>query len=473
MRNLAQNIIRLTPSQPPPMYTNDVKELAFAMLNKSSKIRPSITSILSRPVVKRKISDFLNETKMQGEFSHTILHGVNILSDAAVPVISAPPILLEVPRVAITKAPEPAIRQAIRRPSAEALAEYDKVKLEAAKKLAFEAEQARLFEEQREYLANMQRKRQEALRNMNNAKSKEEVERLAADARKALQPSPAPASYQKRIPVVETPRGVVIPPRNSPKISPSPAPESDSVESRPKLVIKPPVPYRNQLSPSPQQLVKASPASKSPAMKRSPQPPPGIQPNLCVDGRKAAASPVTPAEQSPKNKWIEKLDGQLGELKEQMARLKRDAPNRPPVGRVSPKQLTPPPVVNDDSVKKVIAGQIADKNWLISLEDQMNQLKKQVQRNVDESPKLSPPVPAKPDIQQQAKQFKAAFPSPLMSNKVAAPKKVEASQAEVARAAVVRAAPSPSAAVKVPVKLNGPPPRQVPSAPTKSPQKGE
>lgn len=79
MKQLCYNIISGTPAPPPPSFSKDMKELLTAILAKDPKKRPSINHILSRSLIKNRIQNFLNETKIQREFSHTILHGVNVL----------------------------------------------------------------------------------------------------------------------------------------------------------------------------------------------------------------------------------------------------------------------------------------------------------------------------------------------------------------------------------------------------------
>jgi hypothetical protein len=83
MRQLCSNIISANPAPPPPAYSSQMKELLRDILAKDPRKRPSVNNILSRPLIKDRIQNFLNETKLQREFSHTILHGVNVLSAPA------------------------------------------------------------------------------------------------------------------------------------------------------------------------------------------------------------------------------------------------------------------------------------------------------------------------------------------------------------------------------------------------------
>jgi hypothetical protein len=91
MKQLCYNIINATPSPPPSSFSTAMKELLRDILAKDARKRPSINHILSKNLIKDRISNYLNETKIQKEFSHTILHGVNVLSANAAPVsVSSP-----------------------------------------------------------------------------------------------------------------------------------------------------------------------------------------------------------------------------------------------------------------------------------------------------------------------------------------------------------------------------------------------
>ena len=64
-------------------YSESLKELVKDMLQRNSTLRPGINAILSRPVVKVRISCFLDASVKCKEFSHTVIHGMNILSAPA------------------------------------------------------------------------------------------------------------------------------------------------------------------------------------------------------------------------------------------------------------------------------------------------------------------------------------------------------------------------------------------------------
>lgn len=70
-------------------YSPCLKELVKDMLLRNSTLRPGINAILSRPVVKNRISSFLDASVKCREFSHTVIHGMNILAGPAVVPISA------------------------------------------------------------------------------------------------------------------------------------------------------------------------------------------------------------------------------------------------------------------------------------------------------------------------------------------------------------------------------------------------
>ena len=61
-------------------FSQPLQELVRDMLLRNSTLRPGINAILSRPVVKACISTFLDASVKCKEFSHTVIHGMNILS---------------------------------------------------------------------------------------------------------------------------------------------------------------------------------------------------------------------------------------------------------------------------------------------------------------------------------------------------------------------------------------------------------
>jgi Protein kinase domain len=61
-------------------FSQPLQDLVRDMLLRNSTLRPGINAILSRPVVKACISTFLDASVKCKEFSHTVIHGMNILS---------------------------------------------------------------------------------------------------------------------------------------------------------------------------------------------------------------------------------------------------------------------------------------------------------------------------------------------------------------------------------------------------------
>eukprot|EP01041_Mallomonas_annulata_P007440 gene7440-15218_t len=81
MKQLIQNILTSNPAPVPSVFSRDLRELAKDMLAKNPRDRPSVNAILSRSVIRERITSFLNETLMHREFSHTILHGQDVLNE--------------------------------------------------------------------------------------------------------------------------------------------------------------------------------------------------------------------------------------------------------------------------------------------------------------------------------------------------------------------------------------------------------
>ena len=61
-------------------FSQPLQDLVRDMLLRNSTLRPGINAILGRPVVKACISTFLDASVKCKEFSHTVIHGMNILS---------------------------------------------------------------------------------------------------------------------------------------------------------------------------------------------------------------------------------------------------------------------------------------------------------------------------------------------------------------------------------------------------------
>jgi hypothetical protein len=91
MKQLCQNIINAAPTPPSSAYSKEMRDLVRDILAKDPRKRPSVNNILARPIIKARIANFLNETKLQREFCHTILHGVDVMRSVptAVEAVSA------------------------------------------------------------------------------------------------------------------------------------------------------------------------------------------------------------------------------------------------------------------------------------------------------------------------------------------------------------------------------------------------
>ena len=79
MRQLVHNIVHTTPSIVNPNYSAEIKDACMRMLRKNHKDRPSINSCLALPLLKSRLSGYLDNYKIHHEFLHTILHGQHIL----------------------------------------------------------------------------------------------------------------------------------------------------------------------------------------------------------------------------------------------------------------------------------------------------------------------------------------------------------------------------------------------------------
>ena len=65
----------------PSHYSRDLKTLVSQMLTVKANKRPSIHQILKMKVIQVRTQNFLNETQYNSEFSHTILHKIDILKN--------------------------------------------------------------------------------------------------------------------------------------------------------------------------------------------------------------------------------------------------------------------------------------------------------------------------------------------------------------------------------------------------------
>jgi hypothetical protein len=63
----------------PSTYSQNMRHLVSYLLQVEQSKRPTIHQVLAVPFVKEKISKFLPKNDLETEFSHTILHGQNVL----------------------------------------------------------------------------------------------------------------------------------------------------------------------------------------------------------------------------------------------------------------------------------------------------------------------------------------------------------------------------------------------------------
>lgn len=74
------------------MYSSELSSLVTALLVREPANRPSIHQILRFPIVRRRIEDHLSRSLCLEEFSHTILHGFNLLArKPTAPLVSPQP----------------------------------------------------------------------------------------------------------------------------------------------------------------------------------------------------------------------------------------------------------------------------------------------------------------------------------------------------------------------------------------------
>ncbi|KAA6386780.1 MAG: putative NEK/NEK1 protein kinase [Streblomastix strix] len=66
--------------------SSELRSLVDSMLKRGPKERPSINQILRLPIVQKRINAFLSQTLVSEEFSHTIMHGLNIRKDGYAPI---------------------------------------------------------------------------------------------------------------------------------------------------------------------------------------------------------------------------------------------------------------------------------------------------------------------------------------------------------------------------------------------------
>ncbi|KAK2170377.1 hypothetical protein LSH36_3g21004 [Paralvinella palmiformis] len=78
MKNLVLKIIRGSYPPPPPRFSYELRGLIAQMFKRSPRDRPSVNTILKKSLLQTRIRKFLSEKEIQGEFCHTVMHGVKI-----------------------------------------------------------------------------------------------------------------------------------------------------------------------------------------------------------------------------------------------------------------------------------------------------------------------------------------------------------------------------------------------------------
>jgi NIMA (never in mitosis gene a)-related kinase len=81
-------------------FSASLRDIVNEMLLKNSNLRPGINAILSRPVIKARISCFLDATKRCREFSHTVIHGMKILEQKVTPTLTI--LFMRIPMLTFT-----------------------------------------------------------------------------------------------------------------------------------------------------------------------------------------------------------------------------------------------------------------------------------------------------------------------------------------------------------------------------------
>jgi len=77
----------------PTRYSEELRQLVDDLLVLNPANRPSIYQILAKPIIKNRITRFLDEKHFEEEFSHTILHNQNVMAAGRVGAVVKPPML--------------------------------------------------------------------------------------------------------------------------------------------------------------------------------------------------------------------------------------------------------------------------------------------------------------------------------------------------------------------------------------------
>jgi NIMA (never in mitosis gene a)-related kinase len=77
-RSMQQLVVKICRGNYQPIssrYSQDLKDLVKVMMSLRQGSRPSVNGVLKKKFIQVRISEFLEETVLQEEFSHTVLHG--------------------------------------------------------------------------------------------------------------------------------------------------------------------------------------------------------------------------------------------------------------------------------------------------------------------------------------------------------------------------------------------------------------
>lgn len=83
-KSLEQLVVAIMRTEPPPLpnvYSRELREAVMLCLTKDQKRRPTIEQVLRLPILHERIPVNLSDSMIEEEFSHTILHGQNLLAD--------------------------------------------------------------------------------------------------------------------------------------------------------------------------------------------------------------------------------------------------------------------------------------------------------------------------------------------------------------------------------------------------------
>lgn len=86
-------MMKISRGQYPPIpsqYSRELKQLISSMLELRVHLRPNINQILKVPMIARRARNFLSDNVFKDEFSHTILHKVDIMRQPAPPQFGKP-----------------------------------------------------------------------------------------------------------------------------------------------------------------------------------------------------------------------------------------------------------------------------------------------------------------------------------------------------------------------------------------------